>query len=120
MSVEGIWTGEIYGPYGWENSGVYVLEHGLMIGGNDRHYSAGRYRLTGERFEADIFNYYYCKPRTIFGETLDQFEIRLSGEVGQGVIEGKICRPERPRFCVTCRFTKRTELPRSEALARAC
>ncbi len=118
MSVEGIWTGEIYGPYGWENSGVYVLEHGLMIGGNDRHYSAGRYSLTGKHFEADIFNYYYCRPRTIFGETKDQFEIHLSGEVGQGVIEGKICRPERPRFGVTCRFTKRTELPRSEVLAR--
>ena len=120
MSVEGIWTGEIYGPYGWENCGVYILEHGRMLGGNDRHYSAGRYSLTGKHIEADILNYYYCQPRTIFGENQEQFEFLLTGEVGKGVIEGKIRRPDRPRFDVKCRFTRRRDLPGSEPLAQAC
>ena len=37
MTIDGVWTGEFYGPYGWENNGVYVLEGGRIIGGNDRH-----------------------------------------------------------------------------------
>lgn len=120
MSIEGIWTGEIYGPYGWENCGVYVIERGLMLGGNNRHYSAGRYSLTGKHLEARVFNFYHGRPRTIFGENREQFEFLLFGEVEEGVIEGEIRKPDRPRSGVKCRFSKRTEIPSSQPLARAC
>ena len=120
MSVEGIWTGEIYGPYGWENCGVYVIERGLMLGGNDRHYSAGRYSLTGTHFEADVFSHFHGQPRTLFGENRKQFEFVLCGEIVKGVIEGEMRSPNRPRSGIKCRFIKRTDIPRSETIAQVC
>ncbi len=116
MVVEGIWTGEIYGPYGWENNGVYIIENGLMLGGNNRHYSAGRYSVSGTEFEAEIFSYYYGRPRMIFGEKRERIEILLSANVEDDVIEGTIRRPDRPGFGVLFRLTKRMDLPGSEPL----
>ena len=111
MSIEGIWSGELYGPYGWENSGVYVLEHGLMLGGNDQHYSAGRYSVSGNSFKAEISVHYYGPPRTIFGEQREQFEIELTGELGDGVIDAHIVRSDRPEFEVHYRLTRRIDIP---------
>ena len=70
MSVDGVWTGEIYGAYGWENSGVYVLEAGRILGGNKRHYSSGSYSISGKSYSADILVHYYGPPRVVFGEKL--------------------------------------------------
>lgn len=111
MSIEGIWTGEIHGPYGWENSGVYLLENGRIIGGNNRHYSTGRYSVTGTSYKADIVVHYYGPPRSIFGEKKERFEIEVKGEVGDGVIEARVERADRPQFNVEHRLTKRMDLP---------
>ena len=31
MSIEGIWTGEVYSAFGWENRGVWLLENGRIV-----------------------------------------------------------------------------------------
>ena len=81
MSIEGVWTGEFYGPYGWENGGVYVLDRGAILGGSNRHYSTGTYSVSGNTYKAKIYVHYYSPPRAIFGERKDQFEIEVTGEV---------------------------------------
>ena len=111
MELEGIWTGELYGPYGWENSGVYVLENGFMLGGNNRHYSTGHYDVSGTKFSAKVDVHYYGPARAIFGERKEQFEIELTGEIGDGVIEAEISRSDRPQFDVQYRLTRRMDLP---------
>ena len=109
--AEGIWTGEIHGPYGWENSGVYVLEGGRIMGGNNRHYSTGRYRVSGGTYEAAVDVHYYGPPRTIFGESRDQFEIEVKGKLKDGVIDGQVARRDKTAFDVHFRMTKRMGLP---------
>ena len=111
MSIEGIWTGEIHGPYGWENSGVYLLENGRIVGGNNRHYSTGRYSVSGNAYKAEIVVHYYGPPRSIFGEQKERFEIDVVGEVGDGVIQAQVERSDRPQFLVEYRLTKRMDLP---------
>lgn len=111
MTMEGIWTGELYGPYGWENSGVYILEHGLIMGGNDRHYSTGHYSISGRTFRAEISVHYYGPVRAIFGEQSEDFEIVLSGEMIDGVIDGMISRKDKPKFDVEYRLTRRIDMP---------
>lgn len=112
MSVDGVWTGEIYSPYGWENSGVYVLEHGRILGGNNRHYSTGRYSISGSTYKAEISVHYYGPPRAIFGERQEQFEIVVTGELGDGVIDAQILRRDsKPQFAVQFRMTRRMDLP---------
>ena len=113
VPVEGIWTGEIYGPYGWENNGVYVLENGKILGGNNRHYSMGRYSVSGGTYRAKIVVHYYGPPRVIFGEKQEQLEIEVTGKVSDGVIHAEVVRPDRPGFDVECRMTRRMDLPGS-------
>jgi len=114
MSLDGIWTGEIYGPYGWQNNGVYVLQNGLMTGGNNRHYSVGRYRFAENGFQAQVDVHYYGPPRTVFGQNRDDFEIEIKGELADGVIDAEITGSENPLLNVLCRLTRRMDLPQPE------
>ena len=111
MSIEGIWTGEVHGPYGWEESGVYVLQNGQIMGGNNRHFSIGTYTLSGNSYNADISVHYYGPPRAIFGEKAKDFEISVKGEMSDGMIEAQVERRDRPQFAVEFHMTKRMDLP---------
>ena len=111
MSIEGIWTGEFYGPYGWENSGVYILDRGAIVGGSNRHYSSGTYSVTNNTYRAKIRVHYYGPPRAIFGERKDEFEIEVVGEVGEDVIDAEVVRPDKPDFEVLYRLRRRSDLP---------
>ena len=111
MSIEGVWTGEFYGPYGWENSGVYVLRRGTIVGGSNRHYSSGTYSVTGTAYHARIHVNYYAAPRAIFGEARDEFEIEVTGKVEDDVINAQVVRPDKPEFSVTYCLRRRADLP---------
>ena len=67
MSVEGIWTSEVYGPFGWENRGVFLLEKGRVIGGDNRQYTMGAYDFSDGHVEAELRVHYYGPPRTFYG-----------------------------------------------------
>ena len=109
MSVEGIWTGEIYGPYGWESRGIFVLENGRIMGGDNRQYSIGTYDISGDTMKAEMVVHYYGPPRTVFGEEQERFNIEMTGTVDEGTIEGQVVRPDKAQFTVACRLTKRMD-----------
>lgn len=111
MSIEGIWTGEIYGPFGWENRGVFLLENGRIVGGDNRQYSLGTYRLSGEEVRAELRVHYYGPPRTVFGEAKEEFTAVIVGIRNDDEIDGTISRPGRQQFDLQIRLTKRLELP---------
>lgn len=113
MAVDGIWTGEILGPYGWENSGVYILENGRILGGSNRHYSSGTYSVTDGHYHAKVTVHYYGPPRTIFGEKRDRFELEVKGELKDDVIDGHIVPSDKPDSTVSYRMTKRMDIPDS-------
>ncbi len=111
MSIEGVWTGEFYGPYGWENSGVYVLYGGAIVGGSNRHYSKGTYSVSGNAYKAKIHVNYYDAPRAIFGEKRGEFEIEVTGDVGDDVIKAQVVRPDKPAFTLFYRLRRRADPP---------
>lgn len=111
MSVEGIWTGEIYSVFGWESSGVFVLDEGRVMGGDQRQYTAGTYKLKDGAFVAELTVHYYGPPRTVYGDTAERFTTRVTGTLKDGVIEGMIGRPDRPEYDLQVRLTKRIDLP---------
>lgn len=111
MSVEGIWTGEVYGPFGWENRGVFLLEGGRIVGGDNRQYSIGTYKNSGDDVQAELLVHYYGPPRTVFGETKEQFTTSIIAKLKDGEMHGTISRPDRPQFDLEIRLTKRLELP---------
>ena len=111
MSVDGIWTGEVYGPFGWDTRGVFILENGRVIGGDNRQYSMGSYTVSGGEFSADIAVHYYGPPRTVYGEAREEFRTVVRGTLNDGVVEGLIGRPDRPEFDLRFRLTRRMDLP---------
>ena len=111
MSVEGIWTSEVYGPFGWENRGVFLLEKGRVIGGDNRQYTMGGYDFADGRVEAELTVHYYGPPRTVYGEASEKFTTKLAGKLTDDVIEGTIGRPDRPEYDLQIRLTKRMDLP---------
>ena len=111
MSIEGIWTGEVYGPFGWENRGVFLLENGRIVGGDNRQYSIGTYSEQGNEMTAELHVNYYGPPRTQFGDTAEQFTTIIAGSRNGDEITGTISRADKPQFDLQIRLTKRLELP---------
>ena len=111
MKVEGVWTAEAYGAFGWENRGIFVLENGRTIGGDNRMYCSGTYDVSGDQIEADWVVYYFGPPRTVFGEADEEFTTVITGKRQGSEIIGTISRADRPQFDLQVRLTKRLELP---------
>jgi len=111
MPLSGIWTAEVYGPFGWENRGIFVIEKHRIIGGDNRHYSMGRCTIDGKQMTASLSVHYYGPPRTQFGEVSEQFDTEIFGTVKGELIDGTIRRPDKPQFDLQIRLTKRMDMP---------
>ncbi len=92
MTVEGVWTAEAYGSFGWENRGIFFLQNGQTMGGDNRMYCSGTYRMTGNNFEADWEVKYFGPPRTVFGEAKEEITLKVSDNTQIVVERGKISR----------------------------
>lgn len=111
MPLTGIWTAEVYGPFGWENRGIFVIEKERVIGGDNRHYSMGKCTVSGTQMTAKLGVHYYGPPRTQFGEVSEQFDTEISGTIKGDLIEGTIRRPDKPQYDLQIRLTKRMDMP---------
>lgn len=111
MSIDGIWTGEVYGPFGWENRGIFLLENGRIVGGDNRQYSLGTYSVSGDDVKAEIRIHYYGPPRTVFGEAKEEFTTVIVGTLKEDEINGTIQRPDKPQYDLQIRMTRRLSLP---------
>ena len=110
MSIDGIWTTEVYGAFGWENRGVYLLENGRMIGGDNRQYSMGTYSVSGDQVTAELKVHYYGPPRTMFGEEREEYTIKLDGKLEDDAVEGTVYRLDKPQLELQYRWTRRMVL----------
>ena len=113
MSIEGIWTGEVYGPFGWDNRGVFIFENGRIVGGDNRQYTMGSYRLSGNDVEGTLSIRYYRPPRTVFGEAQEEFSADIKGVVEGNEINATIRRADKPMYDLQFRLTKRMDLPKA-------
>ena len=110
MSVDGLWTSEIYGLHGWENTGVIVLDGGQTIGGGRNHYSVGTYSQSENDIGISLLITYHGTPRTLFGSSDSQLSLRFDGQYDDGVIEGSVYREGNPRQTLSFRLTKRADI----------
>ena len=110
MSIDGIWTGEVYGPFGWENRGIFVLENGRIIGGDNRQFTTGSYRVSDDKIEAEFRIHYYGPPRTVFGEKKEEFSVHMKGTVHEDSIEGTVSRRGKANLDLQYRLTKRRDI----------
>lgn len=110
MSVDGLWTSEIYGLHGWENTGVLVLKGGQAMGGGRNHYSVGNYTLSGNDISVLFDIIYHGTPRTLFGSSDATLSVQLGGRYNDELIEGSIFRQDNPKQTLSVRLTKRAPI----------
>ena len=111
MSLEGLWTSQIYGLFGWENTGVLILTNGQAMGGGNNHYSIGSYNDTGNNVEISLQVEYHGTPKTVFGAAENQLSISLTGKHDDNMIEGEVCRADKRDMSLPFRLIRRTDLP---------
>lgn len=110
ISEKGIWAVELYGAFGWEYTGVLILENGRALGGGRHHSTAGEYTLKGRKMAITVTFDYFGEPRTLFGEKHKQFAALFEGKVKKGEITGTVSRPGKNLIPLQFRLTKRVEL----------
>ena len=95
--------------------GVFLFENGRIVGGDNRQYSIGSYKTSGDDVQAELSVHYYGPPRTVFGGAKEEFTTAIVGMKKDGEIQGTISRSDRPQFELETRLTKRLGLPPARA-----
>jgi hypothetical protein len=110
MSVEGLWSSEIFGLWGWEHRGVIILMDGRAFGGGKNHHSVGRYSQSSDEISVSLAIKYHGKPQTMFGSTESEFKLEIDGRRDGEQITGDMYRPDRPDLRLPFRLTRQAEL----------
>jgi len=114
MSADGIWSTEVLGVFGWESTGILVLDQGRAIDGGNHHYSTGRYAVRDGHIRISLAVEYYGTPRTIFGAADKTLNVEINGHLAGGTIEGSAHRLDRPDQKATIKLIRRSALPPCE------
>ncbi len=112
MRLDGIWAVEIYGVYGWESTGILILEDVRVLGGGNNHFSVGTCEIsTDGKVKFSLFVQYHGTVRTLFGESSERFSVNFEGKFNDPIIEGTLGRPDRADMNISCRLSKCTDVP---------
>jgi len=77
MSIDGIWTSEVHGPFGWESRGIVIFDNGRVYGGDHRQFTSGSYSVSGASgADEDLFLF---TPTSLGSNTSGSFAIYFDG-----------------------------------------
>lgn len=111
MAFDGIWTSELLGLFGWETTGIVVIDDGRVIDGGNHHYSTGCYRVTENEITISLTVEYHGTPRTIFGSADKHLSVEINGKLRGETIVGSAHRLDKPDQKITIKLTRRADLP---------
>lgn len=115
MSINGVWSSDIGGAYGWEAIGTVFLENGRVIGAGRNHYSSGNYKEKADGtivFNIDIVQ--FGQKRALFGRKSDELSIVITArrDGDKALILGEATMPGHSEYGIAVRFKKRGKLPK--------
>ncbi len=111
--IDGIWSVEIFGMYGWESIGMLMLHEGHAVGGGNHHYAVGTCTESDGQISISLTMNYKDVPRTLFGEARNKFKVVFDGNHNskKGRLQGTIHRPRKAKMAVGCRLTREVAVP---------
>jgi len=111
--IDGIWSVEIFGMYGWESIGMLMLHEGHAVGGGNHHYAVGTCKESDGKISIKLTMKYKDVPRTLFGEAKNKFTVVFDGTRNskKSRLQGTLHRPRKARMAVGCRLTKVGSVP---------
>lgn len=113
MSINGVWSSDIGGAYGWEAIGTLFLEDGRATGGGRYHYSFGKYTETADGtvvFKLEVRQ--FGNKRALFGHKKDELSIVVNAQLHGDKILGEATMPGHSEYGIAVRFKKRGKLPK--------
>jgi hypothetical protein len=109
MDMNGIWSVEMLGPYGWEPIATAFLEDGKYRSASENHYSVGSYKVSGNRIEISVVGVQHGKARTVFGKKKRKMDLKFEGEIDGGKITGNV-RDDKGIYQISYRSTRLADL----------
>jgi len=113
MSINGVWSSEIAGAYGWEAIGLVFLKNGRVMGGSAHHYSFGHYKKKKDGtivFKVKIHQ--FGRQRPLFGEHQDKLSLVATMHCDGDRMEGEAFVPGADERGFLLRYTKRGKFPK--------
>ena len=113
MSLEGIWSVEIGGIYGWERMGTVFFEKGRYLGGGLVMFSRGTYIVDGKKIKIKIKITQYGEKRIAYGAKRKQFSVVVTAKRDGNKIKGEAHRKgdKSNAFNYPVRFYKLADIP---------
>jgi len=112
MSLNGIWSCELGGAYGWEPVGTLFLKDGRLQGCGRNHYTLGRYKAKGDGAVFHMELNQYGKKRTLFGQKSEQVCVTVKAKRDGNKLIGEATLPGRRQYGIFVRFQRRADLPK--------
>ena len=113
MSLDGIWSVEIGGIYGWERTSTAFFEKGRYLGGGPVMFSQGTYVVDGKKVKIKMKITQHGEKRIAFGEKRKQFSVVVTAKRNGNKIKGEAHRTgdKSNAFKYPVRFFKLADIP---------
>jgi hypothetical protein len=115
MNLNGIWSNELGGAYGWEPIGTLFLKDGHITGGGRNHYALGTYKTRKDGAVLHIEINQFGEKRALFGQKSDQvrISIKAKGDSEKLTGEATLQKPQSDKnhYSLCVRFKRRAHLP---------
>jgi hypothetical protein len=113
MSLDGIWSVEIGGIYGWERMSTAFFEKGRYLSGGPVMFSQGTYVVDGKKIKIKMKITQHGKKRIAYGEKLKHFSLVITAKRDGKKIKGEAHRKgdESHAFKYPVRFSKLADIP---------
>ena len=89
MSLDGIWSMEVGGIYGWERLSTVFFEKGRYLGGGPVMFSQGTYVIDGKKVKIENKVTQHGEKRIVYGEKRKQFSLVITAKRDGNKITGK-------------------------------
>ena len=113
MSLDGIWSSDIGGAYGWEPIGTVFFLSGQVQGGGRNHYAIGTYEEQGNGivvFHIEINQ--FGKQRTLFGRKAEKLAIVVTAKRDGDRLLGEAMMEGHSEYGIAVCFKRRGDLPK--------
>jgi hypothetical protein len=111
MNLNGIWSSELGGAYGWEPIGTLFLKDGHITGGGRNHYSIGTYKTKGDGAVLHIDINQFGKRRALFGQKSEKVCVVVKAKRDGDKMIGEATLPGHTEYGMCVRFKRRGDLP---------
>ena len=115
MNINGIWSYELGGVYGWEPIGTLYFKEGEIRGGGRNHYATGKYKAKGKGVVLHIEINQFGEKRALFGQKSDQVHIDIKARGDSDLLTGdaSLQKPQtnKAHYSLCIRFKRRAYLP---------